>query len=110
MAQKHIIHNAQTKETISVDYTAEEQSTYDDYNLVDKINERKLELIRSIRLEKLKETDYLALDDVIMSDVMKTKRQEWRDIPSTYTTEAEYDLILASDIKGNLTHAIWSGA
>ena len=106
MAQKRIIHNAQTKETISVDYTAEEQSTYDDYNLVDKINERKLESIKKIRLEKLKETDYLALDDVIMSDAMKTKRQEWRDIPSNYDS-SKYDELLART-DGNLTHAIWS--
>ena len=42
-----------------------------------------------------------------MSDLIKTKRQEWRDIPSTYTTEAEYDELLAKDDTGKLTHSIW---
>ena len=106
MVQKKNIHNAITGETVVVDYTADEQAVYDDYNSVDKINERKLELIRSIRLEKLKETDYLALDDVIMSDVMKTKRQEWRDIPSNYDSSKYEELLARTD--GNLTHAIWS--
>ena len=68
---------------------------------------RKLEMIKKIRLEKLKETDYLALSDVTLSDAVKTWRQSLRDIPQDNTTEAQYDELLARTDK-KLTHAIWS--
>ena len=106
MVQKKNIHNAITGETVVVDYTADEQAVYDDYNSVDKINERKLENIKKIRLEKLIETDYLANSDMIMTQAMKDYRQGMRDIPQNNTTE-EYDLLLAK-VDRELTHAIWS--
>ena len=68
---------------------------------------RKLGEIKQIRLQKLQETDYLALSDVTMSDAMTTYRQVLRNIPQDYTTESQYDLLLARDIDGNLTHTIW---
>jgi len=43
-----------------------------------------------------------------MSDAMTTYRQALRNIPQDYTTEDEYDLLLARDEQGNLTHSIWS--
>ena len=70
--------------------------------------EVKLNTIKEIRLQKLKETDYYALQDVTMSDAMKTYRQSLRDIPTNHTTEEAYDLLLARDENGNLTHNIWS--
>ena len=76
----------------------------------DKSADRKLIQIKEIRLEKLKETDYLALGDVTMSDAWKTKRQEWRDIPQNNSTETEYDALLTRDADGNLTNTIWSDA
>mgnify|MGYP003152678544 CR=1 FL=1 len=106
MVQKKNIHNAITGETVVVDYTADEQAVYDDYNSVDKINERKLENIKKIRLEKLIETDYLANSDMIMTQAMKDYRQGMRDIPQNNTTE-EYDLLLAK-VDKKLTHEIWS--
>jgi len=108
MAQKKIIHDVATGETTVVDYTAEEQAIYDDYNSTEKVTLRKLEQIRVIRNEKLSETDYLAMSDNTMSDEMKTYRQSMRDIPQDYTTEDEYDLLLARDEQGNLTHTVWS--
>jgi enterochelin esterase-like enzyme len=69
---------------------------------------RKLTEIKQIRLQKLKETDYYALQDVSMSNEMKTWRLNLRNIPQDYTTEAEYDLLLARDENGNLTHSVWS--
>jgi enterochelin esterase-like enzyme len=69
---------------------------------------RKLAEIKEIRLQKLKETDYYALQDVIMSNEMKAWRLNLRNIPQDYTTEEEYDLLLARDENGNLTHSIWS--
>ena len=101
---------------ITRDMTADEQSAYDakvaDWN--SKSAERKLAEIKEIRLEKLIETDYLANSDVIMPDNIKTWRQSLRDIPQDYTTEEQYDLLLARETDktknnfGNLTHSVWS--
>ena len=73
-----------------------------------KSSERKLTRIKEIRLEKLQETDYLANSDVIMPDNIKTWRQSLRDIPQDYTTEEQYEDLLARDEQGNLTHTVWS--
>ena len=108
MAQKKIIHDVATGETSVVDYTAEEQAVYDDYNSTEKVTARKLEQIKKIRLEKLEETDFYALGDVTMSDEMKTWRQSLRDIPANHTDEAAYDLLLARNAEGNLTPSVWS--
>ena len=101
---------------ITRDMTADEQSAYDakvaDWN--SKSAERKLAEIKEIRLEKLIETDYLANSDVTMPDSIKTWRQSLRDLPQTYTTESEYDELLAretdktKDNFGQLTHSVWS--
>ncbi len=69
---------------------------------------RQLKEIKQIRNRKLQETDFYALSDVTMSDAMSTYRQALRDIPQDYTTEDEYDLLLARDEQGNLTHSVWS--
>ena len=97
MVQKKNIFNALTGEATLVDYTAEEQASYDDYNSTEKITARKLEQIKEIRLEKLIETDYLANSDVVMPDNVKTWRQTLRDLPANHTDEAAYDLLLARD-------------
>jgi hypothetical protein len=107
MVQKRIIHNALTKETTVVNYTAEEQAVYDDYNSTAKITARKLEQIREIRNQKLSETDYLATSDNTMSDEMKEFRKTMRDIPQDYSAD-KYDELLARDEQGNLTHTVWS--
>ena len=69
---------------------------------------RKLLEIKQIRLQKLMETDSLANSDVTMPDNIKTWRQSLRDIPSNHTDKDAYDLLLARDSDGNLTHSIWS--
>ena len=70
---------------------------------------RKLAEIKSIRLQKLQETDFYALGDVTMSDAMKTYRQNLRDIPANHVDEAAYDLLLARDPDTKeLTHNVWS--
>ncbi len=74
----------------------------------------KLKQIKQIRLQKLMETDYYALQDVTMSNEMKAWRQSLRDIPQDFSTKEQYDLLLAretddtKDNFGNLTHSIWS--
>ena len=70
---------------------------------------RKLTQIKQMRLEKLQETDYLANSDVTMPDNIKTWRQSLRNLPQDFSTEEQYDLLLARDEEtGELTHSIWS--
>jgi geranylgeranyl pyrophosphate synthase len=107
MVEKNIIYDAQTGKTTVVDYTAEEQAAYDDYNSTAKVNARKLEQIKAIRLEKLKATDYMANSDYTMPDYIKTWRQSLRDIPAN-NDSSKYDDLLKRDDNGNLTHAIWT--
>ena len=94
---------------VVVDYTAEEEALRDAeiqaWN--DLSADRKLKEIKEIRLQKLKETDYLSNSDVTMPDNIKTWRQSLRDLPQNNTTEEQYDLLLAR-VDKQLTHAIWS--
>ena len=94
---------------IEVDLTVEEQTEYNARNTAwnNESKDRKLAQIKQLRLEKLLETDYLANSDVTMPDNIKTWRQSLRDIPQDFSTEEQYDLLLARDIDGNLTHTIW---
>ena len=72
-----------------------------------KANERKLSEIKSIRLEKLQETDWMSLGDVTMPDYIKTWRQSLRDIPANFDS-SKYDDLLARNTNGVLTHSIWT--
>ncbi len=95
---------------VAVSWTdAEIQARVDEWNAWEsKSGERKLEQVKKIRLQKLIETDYLANSDVVMPDNIKTWRQSLRNIPQDFSTEEQYDLLLARDEQGNLTHSIWS--
>jgi len=92
------------------DATAEEQAEIDarDKAWDDASATRKLAEIKKIRLEKLMETDYLANSDVTMPDYIKTWRQTLRDLPANHTDEDAYDLLLARDSDGKLTHSVWT--
>ena len=91
------------------DATAEETAQIDADRLANPTSaEKKLAEIKQIRQRELEETDFYALQDVTMSNEMKTWRQNLRNIPQDYTTEEEYDLLLARDENGNLTHSVWS--
>jgi len=93
-----------------VSLTSNEQTikNTDEKNWTDESATRKLAEIKQIRLQRLIETDYLANSDVTMPDNIKTWRQSLRDIPSNHTDEDAYDLLLARDSDGKLTHSIWS--
>tara|TARA_R100001143_G_scaffold36390_1_gene33798 strand:+ start:885 stop:1199 length:315 start_codon:yes stop_codon:yes gene_type:complete len=94
---------------VMIDLTAEEITEYNDRQTAwnnDSAN-RKLKGIKELRQQKLEETDWWVLRGDI-TDEQKAWRQGLRDIPQNYTTEAEYDLILARDEQGQLTHAVWS--
>ena len=92
-----------------IPYTEEEEKQLDDYYASNPVNTKnnKLVLIKEIRLQKLIETDYLANSDVTMPDNIKNFRQTLRDIPANHTDENAYDLLLARNDAGELTHSIW---
>ncbi len=90
------------------DATDAEKTEIDSLRKPINLAERKLAEIRKIRNKKLSETDYLGASDQTMSAEVKTWRQSLRDIPANHTDEAAYDLLLARDDSGNLTHSVWS--
>jgi len=98
---------------INREMTAEELAEYNqiqaDYNATRV--ENKLKQIRIMRDKKLQETDYLGASDQTMSEAMKTRRQEWRDLPQNNTTEEQYDALLETQGTApniTLTHSVWS--
>jgi len=90
------------------DMTANEKAELDASQTPVDLKALKLKDIRDIRNRKLKETDYLANSDVTMPDNIKTWRQSLRDIPANHTDENAYNLLLARNDAGELTHSIWS--
>ncbi len=95
---------------VEIDFTPEEEAIKDAEAKAwnDAKADRKLAEIKEIRLQKLKETDYLANSDVVMPDNIKTWRQNLRNLPQDNSTKEQYDLLLTRDSDGNLTNAIWS--
>ena len=97
-----------------IQFTAEEETQRDaqEQQWLDETNNRKLSLIKEIRNQKLFETDWKITrakeKGTTLTSSFKTWRQALRDIPQTYTTESEYDELLARDKNGNLTHSVWS--
>ncbi len=87
-----------------IEMTAEEISAHNTWSETDA---QKLQKIKDLRLDKLMETDWWVLRGN-MTDAQSTYRQNLRNIPQDYTTEDEYDLLLARDEQGNLTHSVWS--
>ena len=110
MVDKYIVFNVVSGKTEIVDLTAEVQTIRDAkvkaWN--DASATRKLTQIKQMRLERLIETDYLAMSDNTMPDNIKTWRQSLRDLPQNNTTEEQYDALLARDSDGSLTNSIWS--
>jgi hypothetical protein len=78
--------------------TASEQAEHDakEQAYMDNGAVRKLNEIKMIRLQKLKETDWWVLRGN-MTETQSNYRQTLRNIPQDYTTEDEYDLLLARD-------------
>lgn len=101
---------------VARDMNVQEQADYDarQTEWSNKSAERKLAQIKNLRLQRLNDTDYMANSDYVMPDNIKTWRQSLRDIPQDYTTEEEYDLLLATETDktkdnfGQLTHTVWS--
>lgn len=90
--------------------TSEEEAQRDieEQEFINNAVQRKLNFVRELRNERLAQTDWYSNSDVTMPDNIKTWRQSLRDLPQDNTTESQYDLLLARDEQGNLTHIIWS--
>ena len=95
---------------VSREMTTEEQAEFDALQTAwnNGSADRKLAEIKSIRLQKLQETDYMANSDVTMPSYIQTWRQTLRDLPQNNTTESQYDTLLARDADGNLTNSVWT--
>ena len=93
-----------------VDMTESEIQEYNERNTAwnNASADRKLEQIKQMRLERLRETDWMSNSDVTMPDYIKTWRQTLRDLPANHTDEDAYDLLLAKDSDGKLTHSVWT--
>ena len=89
-----------------VELTAEEITEYNNLQTEYNSSARKLRKIKSLRLEKLKETDWWVLRGN-MTDAQTQYRQKLRDIPADYDS-SKYDELLNTDTDGNLTHSVWS--
>ena len=105
-----MVNNKKLLDGVIVTLTDEEQAVLDAEKnaYASKSAERKLQQIREIRNQKLKDTDYLGVSDNTMSSDWVAKRKSWRDIPENYVDETAYDLLLVRDDEGNLTHTVWS--
>ena len=94
---------------VKIEMTAEEetaqQAVYDSRAIASSVH--KLNRIKEIRAGKLKQTDWWVLRGS-MTDAQAAKRQAWRDIPTNFTIESQYDELLARDAENKLTHSIWS--
>ena len=75
----------------NIPFTAEEEAERDalDSAWVNGAAEREMASIRKHRDSLLRETDHYGLDDVIMTDAMKTYRQTLRAIPANNTLYAD---------------------
>ena len=89
-----------------VELTAEEITEYNNLQTEYNSSARKLRKIKSLRLEKLKETDWWVLRGN-MTDAQTQYRQKLRDIPADYDS-SKYDELMARDSDGNLTHSVWT--
>ena len=91
---KHIV-NGQL-----VDMTESEIQEYNERNTAwnNASADRKLEQIKQMRLERLRETDWMSNSDVTMPDYVKTWRQTLRDMHQTcllYTSPSPRDGLLS---------------
>jgi len=104
---KHIV-NGQL-----VDMTESEIQEYNERNTAwnNASADRKLEQIKQMRLERLRETDWMSNSDVTMPDYIKTWRQTLRDLPQNNTTESQYDALLettGSFPNKSYVHSVWT--
>ena len=90
MAYTHRIKNG-----IRIELTAEEISELENQDTIfeNQKLDRALENLRQIRNSLLKETDWMANSDVVISDEWKTYRQDLRDITNGLTTVEQVEAV-----------------
>tara|TARA_R100001132_G_C3209771_1_gene53252 strand:+ start:247 stop:534 length:288 start_codon:yes stop_codon:yes gene_type:complete len=78
---------------VRIEYTPEEEAARDAEEAAWEAGafDRSIANLRSERNRLLSGTDFYALSDVVMSDSMKTYRQDLRDLPAGLTTVAGVD-------------------
>ena len=105
---KKKVYDVATGKTEILDLTAQEiASLHIGYaSIAEKNTAYKLEKIRGLRLQKLRETDFWVMRGN-MTDAQTQYRQKLRDIPADYDS-SKYDELLARDSDGNLTHNVWT--
>ena len=114
MAKYKFLNNVKTGVAEKVEIAGDELKEVEERQSSWDSKANKLKEIKLNRLQKLQSTDWYANSDITMPDNIKTWRQQLRDIPQTYTTEAEYDELLVVDSDktsktfGQLTHSVWS--
>ena len=110
MAKYNQIINVKTNNVVREEITGSELSQLEAREKAwnDASATRKLAEIKEIRLQKLKETDYMANSDVTMPDYIKTWRQTLRDLPQNNTTESQYDTLLERNTDGSLKNSVWT--
>ena len=95
-----------TENNIRREMTSEEETAFDNEQNAMRVP-NKLKEIRQLRNSLLQDTDWWVLKGDI-TDEQKAWRKSLRDLPQDNTTEEQYDLLLAQDEQGNLTHSVWS--
>ena len=95
-----------TENNIRREMTSEEETTFDNEQNAMRVP-NKLKEIRQLRNGLLQNTDWWVLKGE-MTDEQKAWRKLLRNLPQNNTTEEQYDLLLAQDEQGNLTHTVWS--
>ena len=95
---------------VARDMTAKEQAEYDarQTEYQNNINNKKLQLIKDLRKDRLLATDWMSNSDVTMPNYIKTWRQTLRDLPQNNTPESQYDTLLARDSDGKFTNSVWT--
>ena len=94
-----------TENNIRQEMTSEEETAFDNEQNAMRVP-NKLKEIRQLRNGLLQNTDWWVLKGE-MTDEQKAWRKSLRDLPQNNTTEEQYDLLLAQDEQGNLTHTVW---
>ena len=105
--------NISTGEDIREEITGAELTEIENEKASVDTKAKKLDAIKFNRLEILQETDWWVARGNMTAE-QTAWRKSLRDIPANFTTEEEYDLLLATeqdetkDNFGHLTHEIWS--
>ena len=80
---------------VRIEFTAEEETARDAEEALWEAGafDRAIAGLRDTRTKRLSDTDWYALQDVTLSDVMTAYRQDLRDLPAGLSTVAEVEAV-----------------